>query len=87
MGASVQDGIIEIACESAEHVSLAYHENAISVLWEIFIWNAPEDDVRSVEFKIESRPPVVHPLTLLIDHVPAGGTHHIATLNIRLDAG
>lgn len=49
--------------------------------------NASESDLVDVTLRIESRPAVVHPLTLRIDRIPAGSGHHIETLDLRLDAG
>ncbi|MCJ2036131.1 DUF3320 domain-containing protein [Methylobacterium sp. J-068] len=82
----MQDDIIRIDCEATEHVSLAYHENAIPVVREIVIRNASEEDLRDAEVRIESRPPVVQPLTLRIDRVAAGANHHIEAPDLRLDA-
>ena len=59
MGATVQDGIIEIACEVTEHVSPAYHENAIPVIREIGIGNGTDADVLDIKLWVESRPLVV----------------------------
>ncbi|KQP10137.1 DNA helicase [Methylobacterium sp. Leaf99] len=87
----MRDGTIEIGCEATEHVSLAYHENAIPVVREIVIRNGSETELRDVAVRIESRPPVVRPVTLRLDRIAAGASHHIAasdlaTANLRLDA-
>ncbi|MCJ2085328.1 DUF4011 domain-containing protein, partial [Methylobacterium sp. E-005] len=78
---------VRITCAATEHVSLAYHENAIPVVREIVVTNATEVDLRDLKVQIESRPAVVQPLTLRIDRVPAGADHHIETPDLRLDAG
>lgn len=80
------DGIIQIACEATEYVSLAYLENAIPVIREIIVQNASDEDLRDIIVEIESRPPAIRPLTLRIDRVQAGANHHIETPDLRLDA-
>lgn len=77
---------VRLGCTATEHVSLAYHENAIPVIREIVIANGSEQDLIDLSVRIESRPPVVQPLTLRIDRVPAGSNHHIETPDVRLDA-
>ncbi|KQP49025.1 DUF3320 domain-containing protein [Methylobacterium sp. Leaf108] len=77
---------VRIACSATEHVSLAYHENAVPVIREIVVANASDRDLVDIEVRIESRPAVVRPLTLRIDRVPAGSSHHIETPDLRLDA-
>ena len=81
----MQDGI-QITCSATEHVSLAYHENAVPVVRELVIANASEQDRVDVQLRIESRPAVVQPLTLRIDRIPANSDHHIETPDLRLDA-
>ncbi|WP_286965180.1 DUF3320 domain-containing protein [Methylobacterium sp.] len=85
VGEAVQDGI-QITCSATEHVSLAYHENAVPVVRELVIANASEQDLLDVQLRIESRPAVVQSLTLRIDRIPAGSDHHIETPDLRLDA-
>ena len=79
------DGL-EITCAATEHVSLAYHENAVPVVREVVIGNVSEHDLSDVRLRIESRPAVVQPLTLRIDRIPAGSNHHIELPDVRLDA-
>ncbi|MER2265587.1 DUF3320 domain-containing protein [Methylobacterium oxalidis] len=53
---------------------------------EIVIENSSDEDLHDAVVRVESRPPVVQPLTLRIDHIPAGTSHHITTPDVRLDA-
>ena len=78
---------IRLACTTTDHVSLAYHENAIPLIREIVIANASAHDLCDLSVRIEAQPAVLQPLTLRIDRVPAGSDHHIATPDVRLDAG
>ncbi len=84
-GEAVQDGI-QITCSVTEHVSLAYHENAVPVIREVVVENSSEQELSDVRVRIESRPAVVQPLTLRIDRIPARSNHHIALPDVRLDA-
>jgi hypothetical protein len=77
---------IQITCSATEHVSLAYHENAVPVVRELVIANASESDLTDVQLRIESRPGVLQAVTLRIDRIPAGSDHHIETPDLRLDA-
>ncbi len=75
-----------IGCTATEHVSLAYHENAIPVIREIVVTNPSDRDLVDLLIRVESRPAVVQPLTLRIDRIPAGANHHIEAPDLRLDA-
>ncbi|SEH89064.1 AAA domain-containing protein [Methylobacterium sp. 275MFSha3.1] len=88
-GSAVESNMLEgvqITCSATEHVSLAYHENAVPVVRELVVANASESDLIDVTLRIESRPAVVQSATLRIDRIPAGSDHHIETPDLRLDA-
>ena len=77
---------LEITCSITKHVSIAYHENAVPVIREVVVENASEEELSDVRARIESRPAVVHPLTLRIDRIPAGSNHHSELPDVWLDA-
>ncbi len=80
------EATVRVGCTATEHVSLAYHENAIPVIREIVVANPSDRDLVDLLIRVESRPAVVQPLTLRIDRIPAGANHHIEAPDLRLDA-
>ncbi|MFH6780893.1 DUF3320 domain-containing protein [Methylobacterium sp. MA0201] len=80
------ESTVRVGCTATEHVSLAYHENAIPVIREIVVTNPSDRDLVDLLIRVESRPAVVQPLTLRIDRIPAGANHHIEAPDLRLDA-
>lgn len=81
----MQDGI-RIACTTTEHVSLAYHQNAIPIVREIIVENASPSDLATVRLTLSSHPPVIRPFTIHIERIATGQTHHVAAADIQLDS-
>jgi very-short-patch-repair endonuclease len=70
----------------ADHVSVAFHQNAIPVIHEIALNNPCETDVADVELSVISEPAFAAPLIIRIERVGAGATHHVRALGLQLDA-
>lgn len=69
-----------------EHVSVAFHQNAIPIVQEIAVSNATDVDLTEIEVRVATEPAFAIPAVLRIDRLAAGATHYIRTPDIRLDA-
>ena len=78
---------VSITCAVTEHISLAYHENAVPVVREVVVANGSEADLVEATLTLVSQPAVLRPVTLCIDRIAAGASHHVVLPEIRLDAG
>lgn len=71
----------------AGHLSAAFHQNAVPLIHEIVLHNGGAAAVSDVEVAIASEPAFAKPLTIRIDAIAAGTTHHLRTPDLALDAG
>ena len=71
----------------ASHISVAFHQNAVPVVYEITLHNGTEEDIADVELTIVSEPAFALPLNMRVERIAAGATHHVRTPNLQLDAG
>ena len=74
-----------IDCAIADHVSLAFHQNAVPIITELKIENAGEIDLPTLEIALTSEPAFALPLTIRVDGVSAGACRHLSVSNLRLD--
>ena len=80
------DGSVRISCSIADHISIAFHQNSIPAVYEIAVENGLDRDLTDVAVRIATEPAFVVPTTWPIERIPAGGTHHIRTPSLKLDA-
>lgn len=71
----------------AGHISVAFHQNAVPIVHEVAVANGGEADLVDVRVTIAGDPGFVAPLTICIERIAAGATHHIRTPDLALDAG
>src|SRR3954453_11741611 len=71
----------------ADRVSIAFHQNSIPIASEITLENGSGGDLADVSVRLSSEPDFFSPASWRIERVVAGGTHHIATPDLRLDPG
>src|SRR4051812_1194953 len=71
----------------ADRVSIAFHQNSIPIASEITLENGSGGDLVDVSVRLSSEPDFFSPESWRIERVVAGGTHHIATPDLRLDSG
>lgn len=77
---------LQVTCTAAEHVSIAFHQNAIPVIGEIRLSNDTGVGLADVSVTVTTEPAFTQPLIIRIAAIGAGGQHHIAAPNLPLDA-
>src|SRR4051794_10677996 len=78
---------LDLKISMAERVSVAFHQNAIPIASEIVISNRSEQELAEVEIRLRSEPGFFVPAVWRIERIVAGGVHHIALPDLRLDPG
>ena len=78
-------GSLSIECTIADHVSIAFHQNAVPIISDLSIENQGDSDLADIEITLVSEPPFASPVTIRVDQVPSGATHHLKVANLRLD--
>jgi very-short-patch-repair endonuclease len=78
---------LELTISLAERVSVAFHQNAIPIASEIVISNRSEQELAEVEIRLRSEPGFFVPAVWRIERIVAGGVHHIALPDLRLEPG
>jgi very-short-patch-repair endonuclease len=64
---------------------MAHHQNAIPIIRELTVTNDGETDLVDVRIALTSEPPVIAATKIRIEQIIAGGRHHVATPEVRLD--
>ena len=78
-------GLTDLKISLAPRVNIAFHQNAIPIASEIAISNQSEQDLVEVEIRVRSEPGFFVPAVWRVDRIVAGGVHHIALPDLRLD--
>ena len=78
-------GMTDLKISLAPRVNIAFHQNAIPIASELAISNQSEQDLVEVEIRVRSEPGFFVPAVWRVDRIVAGGVHHIALPDLRLD--
>src|SRR3954452_24598004 len=81
------DSTLDLTISLAERVSVAFHQNAIPIASEIVVSNRSEQELVEVEIRLRSEPGFFVPAVWRIERIVAGGVHHIALPDLRLEPG
>ena len=81
------DGLVGLSISLAERVSIAFYQNAIPIASEIALTNQSAEDLAEVEIRLSSEPSYFVPALWRIERIVAGGVHHIALPDLRLEPG
>lgn len=84
-GEVMSAGPLSIECTIADHVSIAFHQNAVPIISDLSIENQGDSDLADIEITLVSEPPFALPVTVCVDRVLGGATHHLTVANLRLD--
>lgn len=84
-GEIMSDGELKIACSVAENVNVAFYQNAVPFLRELTLENNIGRDLGEVVVHLSSEPPFVTPGVWRIDRIADKTTHHIHSLDLKLD--
>jgi very-short-patch-repair endonuclease len=76
---------VKITCTAADNVNVAFYQNAVPIIRELAIENDTDHDVNAVSVHLTSEPTFVTPGVWRIERIPHGATHHIRSLDLKLD--
>jgi len=78
------DGEISLSVAVSNHISAAFHQNAVPSIGEITIENGTDRDLVDLVVEVASEPEFAAPLSIRIDRIPAKSTQHIRSPNLPL---
>ena len=76
---------VELAWSIVDHISLAFHQNAIPVVQEISVGNTSGADLVDVTIELSAEPTFLGPTNWKIQSIADGTTHHLRTPDLKLD--
>src|SRR5574337_710847 len=76
---------VGLVCRAAESINLAYYQNAIPIIRELWIENRTGGELRNVAVRLSSEPPFVTPGVWRIDRIADTDVHHLTTIDLKLD--
>lgn len=76
---------MKLSCAVAENVNVAFYQNAVPFLRELTLENNVGRDLGEVAVRLSSEPPFVTPGVWRVDRIADKATHHIPSLDLKLD--
>ncbi|WIW45412.1 DUF3320 domain-containing protein [Bradyrhizobium sp. 62B] len=76
---------LKIACTVSDNVNIAFYQNAVPIVRELAIENATDRDLSGLSVHLVSEPAFLTPGVWRIDRIAAGATHHVRSLDSKLD--
>jgi hypothetical protein len=80
-------GTVKIACIAADNVNVAFYQNAVPIIRELAIENTLGREVTGVSVHLVAEPPFLNPGVWRIERIADQTTHHIRSLDLKLDPG
>jgi len=81
----MSEGELKISCTVAENVNVAFYQNAVPFLRELTLENDIGRDLGEIAVRLSSEPPFVTPGVWRVDRIADKTTHHIPSLDLKLD--
>ncbi|MGY8665415.1 DUF3320 domain-containing protein [Bradyrhizobium sp. UFLA05-109] len=78
-------GTLKIACTTADNINVAFYQNAVPIIRELALENSEGRDLRELSVHLASEPAFITPGVWRIEQIADGATHHIRSLDLKLD--
>jgi hypothetical protein len=76
---------LKINCTVAENVNVAFYQNAVPIVRELAIENRSGIDLSELSVHLTAEPAFLTPGVWRIQHIADQATHHIRSLDLKLD--
>ena len=77
---------LSIGCIAADNVNVAFYQNAIPIIRELALENGLGRDLKDISVHLSAEPPFLTPGVWRIESISDRATHHIRSLDLKLDA-
>ena len=75
----------KITCNAAANINVAFYQNAVPIMRELAVENRLGRDLTDICVHLVAEPPFLTPGVWRIDGIADQATHHIRTLDLKLD--
>lgn len=76
---------LKVACSAADSVNIAFYQNAIPIIRELAVENELGRDLSGISVHLAAEPPFLMPGIWRIERIADRATHHIRSLDLKLD--
>src|SRR3984893_5478465 len=76
---------LKITCTAADNVNVAFYQNAVPIIRDLAVENALGRDLTEISVHLTADPPFLTPGVWRIDRIADQATHHIRSLDLKLD--
>src|SRR5882757_9547227 len=76
---------VKITCTAADNVNVAFYQNAVPIIRDLAVENAFGRDLTEISVHLTAEPPFLSPGVWRIERIADQATHHIRSLDIKLD--
>jgi very-short-patch-repair endonuclease len=85
IGVARLSGVLKISCAAADNVNVAFYQNAVPIIRELVLENGLGRELADIHVHLASEPPFLSPGVWHIDRIADQTTHHIRSLDLKLD--
>jgi very-short-patch-repair endonuclease len=78
-------GELKISCAAADNVNVAFYQNAVPIIRELALENGLGRELSDIHVHLTSEPPFLSPGVWRIERIADQATHHIRSLDLKLD--
>lgn len=76
---------VNIVCSASDNVNVAFYQNAVPIIRDLAIENGLSDDISEVSVHLSAEPAFMLPGVWRIERITSRATHHIRTVDLKLD--
>lgn len=76
---------LKVTCVAAHQVNIAFYQNAIPIIRELALENCLGRDLTDISVHLSAEPPFITPGVWRVEGIADRATHHIRSLDLKLD--
>jgi very-short-patch-repair endonuclease len=82
---TVAPAVVKVTCSASDNVNVAFYQNAVPIVRELAIENGLAEDLSDISVHLTAEPPFMVPGVWRIERIASKATHHVRSLDLKLD--
>src|SRR5262245_9879742 len=78
-------GVLAVTCRATDSVNVAFYQNAVPIIRELAVENTSGRDLAEISVHLTAEPSFFTPGVWRIDRIADKATHHVRSLDLKLD--
>jgi very-short-patch-repair endonuclease len=76
---------VNVVCSASDNVNVAFYQNAVPIIRDLAIENGLSEDISEISVHLSAEPAFMLPGVWRIERIACKATHHIRTVDLKLD--